>query len=65
MSTIGERFVLERTVTTENGRTVFQERRYAGMLDVDGAFHLRACCGKRFVVRRKSDGQMKSGSKAA
>ena len=65
MSTIGEQFVLERTVTTENGRTVFQERRYAGMLDVDGAFHLRACCGKYIVARQKTDEGTKNGREAA
>lgn len=65
MSAVRERIVLERTVTTENGRTVLRERRICGVRNADGTFHLRACCGKRFVVRRKSDGQMKSGSKAA
>lgn len=50
-----ERFVLERTVTTENGRTVLQERKYGGVLDADGTFRLRACCGKCLVVRQKTD----------
>ncbi len=65
MSVMRERVILERTVTTVDGRTVFQERKYGGVLDTDGTFHLRACCGKRFVVRQESDEQAKNRSKAA
>lgn len=65
MSAMRERVVLERTVTTVDGRTVLQERRYSGVLDADGTFHLRACCGKCFVVRQKTGEETKNRSKAA
>lgn len=65
MNAMREQFVLERTVTSENGRTVFQERRACGVLDADGKFHLRACCGKYFVVRQKTDEEMKNRNEAA
>ena len=44
MSTMGERLILERTVTAENGRTVLQERKIYGLMDADGTFRLRAYC---------------------
>lgn len=53
MNTVGERFVLERTVTTENGRTVQVERKYSGVLDADGKFHLRSYCGKYTSLRQE------------
>ncbi len=65
MSAMRERFVLERTVTTENGRTIFQERKYGGILDEDGSFHLQSCCGKCLVVRQKTDQGAKNRSEAA
>ena len=65
MSAMRERVVLERTVTTENGRTVVQERKICGTLDADGAFHLLACCGKCLVVRQKTGEETKNRSKAA
>lgn len=54
MSGMEERFVLERTVTTENGRTVLRERRYSGVLDAKGNFHLRGCCGKYIPLQQES-----------
>lgn len=62
MSAVGERFVLERTVTTKNGRTVLRERKYSGVLDVEGKFHLRGCCGKYIPLRQESG---KKSSEAA
>ncbi len=52
MSAMGERFILERTVTAENGRTVLQERRIYGVLDAGGTFHLRGYREKRFSIRQ-------------
>lgn len=49
---MGERFILERTVTAENGRTVLQERKIYGVLDAGGTFHLRGYREKRFSVRQ-------------
>jgi len=65
VSTMRERFVLERTVTTENGRTVLRERRIHGTLDAEGNFRLRACRGKCFVARQKTDEETKNGRTAA
>ncbi len=65
MSAMRERVILERTVTTEDGRTVLRERKISGVLDVDGAFHLRAYQGKRFVVRQERDKASKNGKEAA
>ncbi len=53
MSTMGERLVLERTITVENGRTVLYERRMLGVLDADGVFRLRAYRAKRFSVQQE------------
>lgn len=52
MSVMRERFILERTVTAENGRTVLQERKIYGVLDVGGTFHLRGYREKRFSIRQ-------------
>lgn len=57
--------VLERTVTTENGRTILRERRYSGLLDADGTFHLRTCCGKRFTVRQGFEERIRKRNAAA
>ena len=65
MSAMRERVILERTVTTVDGRTVLWERKICSTLDADGTFHLRACCGKHFVIRQESDEQTKNRSKAA
>ncbi len=65
MSAMRERFVLERTVTTEDGRTTLLERKYSGVLGSDGIFHLRACCGKRFVIRQETGKETKNSDKAA
>lgn len=65
MSAMGERFILERTVTAENGRTVLHEKRIYGVLDADGVFHLRAYREKRFSVRQDSGEQPKNGRTAA
>lgn len=65
MSAVREQFILERTVTVENGRTVLQERRIYGVLDADGTFHPRACCGKYFVIRQESGGDAKNRKTAA
>lgn len=65
MTAMRERVVLERTVTKEGGRTVVQERTVCGTLDADGTFHLRACCGKCFVVRQKTGEETKNRGKAA
>ncbi len=65
MSVMRERVILERTVTTEDGRTVLRERKISGVLDADGIFHLRAYQGKRFVVRQKSGKASKNGREAA
>ncbi len=54
MNAMRERIILEKTVRTENGRTVLQERKICGMVDADGVFHLRACCGRRFSFRQES-----------
>ena len=62
MSAMRERFVLERTVTTENGQTVLRERKYSGILDAEGDFHLRGCCGKCIPLRQESG---KKNSEAA
>lgn len=62
MSTMGERFVLERTVTTEKGRTVLRVRKYSGILDAEGKFHLRGYCGKYIPLRQ---GSGKKNSEAA
>lgn len=52
MSVMRERFILERTVTAENGRTVLQERKIYGVLDAGGTFHLRGYREKRFSIRQ-------------
>lgn len=65
MNAMGERIILERTVTTENGRTVLRERRIFGVLDADGTFHLRAYRGKCFSIRQESGGKKKNGKEAA
>lgn len=65
MNAMGERFALERTVTRGNGRTVLWERRYCGVLDVDGTFRLRAFCEKRLSFRQDSDEKLKNKSRAA
>ena len=65
MNAMRERIILEKTVKTENGRTVIQERRICGVLDTDGAFHLRAYCGRRFFVWQESDEDTKNRGKAA
>lgn len=65
MSVMREKTVLERTVTTVNGRTILHERRIYGVLDVDGTFHLRAYRQKRFSVRQEPDGAAKNGNRVA
>ena len=65
MNAMREQIILEKTVKTENGRTVIQERRICGELDTDGAFHLRAYCGKHSFVRQESDEDVKNRGKAA
>ena len=64
MSVMKERIVLERTVTTENGRTVLQERKIYGVLDVGGTFHLRGYREKRFSIRQDKN-TPKTGRTAA
>lgn len=54
MSAMREQIILEKTVTTENGRTVLRERNICGIVDTDGVFHLRAYCGRRFSFRQES-----------
>lgn len=65
MSVMKERIVLERTVTTENGRTVLHERKIYGVLDADGTFHLRGYLEKRFSIRQESEEKPKNGRTAA
>ena len=65
MNAMRERIILEKTVKTANGRTVIQERKACGVLDADGAFHLRAYCGRRFLVQWKSEKDAKNRGKAA
>lgn len=65
MSAMGERLVLERTVTTENDRTVLHEKRIYGVLNEDGVFRLRAYRERHFSVRQNSGEQRKNGRTAA
>ena len=62
---MGERLILETTVTAENGRTVLQERKIYGLMDADGTFRLRAYCEKRFSIRQGSEEAPKNGKTAA
>ena len=62
---MGERLVLERTVTTENDRTVLHEKRIYGVLNEDGVFRLRAYRERRFSVRQNPGEQPKNGRTAA
>ena len=59
------RIVLERTVTTENGRTVLHERRIYSVLDADGVVRLRGYCEKRFSIRQEPGEEPKNGRTAA
>lgn len=65
MSAVEERSVFERTVTKKDGRLIIRERSYGGVLDADGMFHLRACCGKYFSFRQEPGGAVKNESEAA
>ena len=62
MSVIKERFIWERTVTTEDERTVLQVRKIHGVLDADGIFHLRAYCEKRFSIRQEPEKSRKTAA---
>ena len=54
MNAMREQIILEKTVKTENGRTVIQERKICGVLDANGSFHLRAYCGRYFSSWQES-----------
>lgn len=41
--------VAEKTVLIANGKTTTVEKRYSGILEDNGIFHLRRYSGKRFV----------------
>lgn len=42
--------VIERSTVAENGRTVLRERKYHGLLQEGGGFHLLSYCGKRIPL---------------